>query len=1041
MKKNSNFLKILSVVQCGSLVLSLGCTGVSAAENVTDTDAFAEYIASVFEDPDIDYRPEIRWWLAEGSHTDETLLESIQTLYDAGFGAIEFVTLDESEYLDDATYSWGSEEWIHDSHLIVQRCTELGMGVSFTSGTHWSNANLPSITPDEESAAQELGYQTISLGAGETYDDVLPTPQLTSDATKLSLVRVIAAKATETSETGATLDPDSLTDITESVEEKDGNWYLNYTAPADGDTLIFGFWQYGTSESAVPSIGTNYTINYFSEEGANALIEYWDEHVLDDEMKEWIQENGDVSMYMDSLELSTAGENSTGWLWCSDFLEEFQNRRGYDLSLYLPLICKSSSGFEALAYYYDLDGEEELTTNLRNDLMQTMTELYMEECLDVLGEYLHSFGMTLRAENSYGISGLEISQPITSLDYVETESLEWVTELEGFRTQSGTARLYNIPFSSETGAVMGENYYLDNDYYRQIFYTQFASGVQRTVLHGYASAYGPEETVYWPGYEGMMPMFSERFCERQPAFSDYKDMTDHLSRIQTALRQGTAQMDIAILRNDYAVNNSICFALSGDYYDNYLHRNEGYYWTDMTLQNNGYTYDYFSQYLLQDESLTVTNNVLQEDGGAYQAMIVYQDTMPYESAVRLLEMAQEGLPVVIVDGASEMVRNDVWVTYEKAASTTGANDGKDEELNEIMDQVRALDNVVVINDEADAYDALLSLGVRPRAEYTEENSNLLSVLRKDENASYLYVYNYMYEEEENYTGQISVDGIYSPYVINTWDGSTEKLLDCTYDNGRTILSVDLAPGDIVLFALNPEENTNPVTSSSDNVTKVVLENGQPVIYVSESGTADIVYADGTEYSTEVSVDDNISLDTWNLTVDSWEPGEKVERTEDRGLGYTTTEVTYETNIVTKEVGETALIPWQDIEAVGDTVSGIGYYTTEFTLADDWDDTTDGLTLNIESLCGGTASLYVNDEKVSLDWNDGTVDLSAYVHAGTNTIEVQVSSSLRNRMKAEGYEGNWQITLDPEVPAANTADYGMVGTVELQTYTKVAVSAE
>ena len=87
-----------------------------------------------FVDPGMDYKPEIRWWLTEGSHTDQTLIESIHELYDAGFGAVEFVTLDESAYLDDATYVWGSEEWIHDSHLIVEECTKLGMGVSFTSG-------------------------------------------------------------------------------------------------------------------------------------------------------------------------------------------------------------------------------------------------------------------------------------------------------------------------------------------------------------------------------------------------------------------------------------------------------------------------------------------------------------------------------------------------------------------------------------------------------------------------------------------------------------------------------------------------------------------------------------------------------------------------------------------------------------------------------------------------------------------------------------------------------------------------------------------
>ncbi len=42
-----------------------------------------------FRSPDISFRPEIRWWFAEGFHTDQTLKKDIQELYDNGFGAVE----------------------------------------------------------------------------------------------------------------------------------------------------------------------------------------------------------------------------------------------------------------------------------------------------------------------------------------------------------------------------------------------------------------------------------------------------------------------------------------------------------------------------------------------------------------------------------------------------------------------------------------------------------------------------------------------------------------------------------------------------------------------------------------------------------------------------------------------------------------------------------------------------------------------------------------------------------------------------------------
>ena len=45
---------------------------------------------SSLKTPEKKYRPEVRWWLAEGFHTDETLKKEIQDLDETGFGAIEF---------------------------------------------------------------------------------------------------------------------------------------------------------------------------------------------------------------------------------------------------------------------------------------------------------------------------------------------------------------------------------------------------------------------------------------------------------------------------------------------------------------------------------------------------------------------------------------------------------------------------------------------------------------------------------------------------------------------------------------------------------------------------------------------------------------------------------------------------------------------------------------------------------------------------------------------------------------------------------------
>lgn len=1030
MKKQKVLSKLLTSVVC--LALAAG-TILSVGAQSKQPQDFAQTISSRFKNVEMDYKPEARWWLAEGSHTDQTLIESIHELYDSGFGALEFVTLDESVYLDDATYAWGSEEWIHDSHLIVEECTKLGMGVSFTSGTNWATANLVNITPDDQTASQELGYKTIDLAGGEHYFGELPKVKLPEGATKMRLENVIVAKSEGKADDGASLlNEDSLTDITNlAIQDENGIWNIDYTAPADGNYTVFVFWQYGTAENYKPSIGKSYTINYLTKDGANALIDYWEENILTEDLREQIKKNGDVSLYMDSLELRTKGQDTAGQLWSEDYLREFEKRRGYDLTKYLPLIIANRTPIPE--YKYEVDSENRdngLTEKIRRDTYQTNTELYMENCLEPIREWLHTFGMTLRAETSYG-QLFELSQPIKSVDYVETESLEFFCELDRFRGQAGGAHLYDKLYSSETGAIFSGNYLYNNDYFRQIFYTQFAAGVQRTVVHGYSSEYGPEQNVKWPGYEGMGAVFSERFNRRQPNSIDYPEFNAHVARTQKVLRQGSIQMDLGILRNEYMMDCSYWNAT--DSYDtNHLRQHKGIYWKDTTLQDAGYTYDYFSPNLLQDQDITYSNGVVQADSAAYQALIVFEEEMPYESAQTLLKWAESGLAVVLVDGPTEEdVHPDITKYNESAAITTGYNDGKDEQLKRTMAQMRALDNVASVQTQEQAYDALIGLGVHPRAEYAEnDQQNLLSVLRKDDDATYLYLYNYMYTDAENYQGKVSVDGIYKPYVLDTWTGEVTETGVYAYEDGRTILNVDLGPGDIMVFVLDPngaDESQTTVVGASENVYQVTDSS----IYVTQSGITTLSYSDGTTYQVEVQAPENITLGNWDLTIEDWKPGEKITRTEDRGLGYTTTEATYTTKKESIHVGQTDLIPWKDIEAVGPYVSGVGTYRNTFTLPEDWVSEQSGLVFQADSVSGGTVALFINGNQVPINMDNTTVDISEFVVAGENNIEVRVTSSLRNRLMENGYRG-WLIPVTSD-------NYGMVGNTSLITYTKVPVS--
>ncbi len=61
---------------------------------MSGSSSFAD-LRGLIADPPKDTRPEVRWWLAEGLHTDETLRTEIDAAHRMGFGGMEFLAMDE----------------------------------------------------------------------------------------------------------------------------------------------------------------------------------------------------------------------------------------------------------------------------------------------------------------------------------------------------------------------------------------------------------------------------------------------------------------------------------------------------------------------------------------------------------------------------------------------------------------------------------------------------------------------------------------------------------------------------------------------------------------------------------------------------------------------------------------------------------------------------------------------------------------------------------------------------------------------------------
>ncbi|WP_460979635.1 glycosyl hydrolase, partial [Pseudactinotalea suaedae] len=606
-------------------------------------------------EPAIEFRPELRWWLAEGLHTDETLRREIADAHRLGFGGMEFLAMDEGD-IDHSRYGWGAEEWVHDSHIVVEETTRRGMSVSFTSGTNWSNANLPTITPDDRAAAQELDVAVEDL-EGRAHRSG-PLPRIDLDApppvttlpghrgtiTEQHLVAVVAARVIG----DGVLDVASVTDLTPVVVDETLEW-----AAPEGHWRLFCYWMHGTGQTANPSASVNYTVNYLDRDGVDAVIAYWDEVVLTPELREQIAANPRAQMYMDSLELSTFGAGGLFFGWT--VIEEFRARRGYDLVPWLPFLTRTAAFMAVSTVYHHQPAEPDRITvaKVRHDYARTLTDLYIENMLRPFAQFLHSVGLTLRAEISYGLP-FELTRPGPEVDGIETESLEFGSQIDAYRLLAGPAHLFGKQYSSETGATT-RNHMLDHRFYDQVIATQLAAGITKTVLHGWASPAGAEGVTTWPGHEGMWPMFSERFDTRQPASELYPLWTAAIARLQYALRCGRPRIDVGILRTDHFTDNLVGMSLTGPdgeripdevaYGTMWMRDRENHWWQDLSMQDAGITYEFFDGSLLLRDDVVFDDRsaLVQPDGPGYAALIVYQEELDPDVAAHLLTWVDRGL--------------------------------------------------------------------------------------------------------------------------------------------------------------------------------------------------------------------------------------------------------------------------------------------------------------------------------------------------------------------------------------------------------------
>lgn len=441
-----------------------------------------------FLDPPDDARMMVRWWWFGPAVTIEELDREMQQMKAAGIGGFEVqpvypVVLDDPEH-GIRNLPFLSDDFLRALAFTAKRAKELGLRFDLTLGSGWPFGG-PHIPITE--AAGKLRCDRVNVS---------------SDATSIAMPNIGPGE----SFLAAFVDGAQL--------KRDGATLLVPEKKSSGQRMALVFVASRTKMMVKrPAIGAEgYVLDHMDATAVDQHLKSVGEPLL-----KAVSHNLPHAIFSDSLEVFASD-------WTGDFLEQFRQRRGYDLTPYL------------LALTGDIGPK---TAAVRYDWGRTMIELVDDRYLSRITDWAHKRGTLFRSQ-TYGMPPVTLSSS-SRVDLPEGEGFRW----RGFsstRWTTSAAHLYGRPVaSSETWTWLHSPSFratpLDMKAEADLHFVQ---GVNQLVGHGWP--YSPEAA----GEPGWRFYAAAAIDSHNPWWIVMPDVAKYMQRVSWLLRQGQPANDIAL---------------------------------------------------------------------------------------------------------------------------------------------------------------------------------------------------------------------------------------------------------------------------------------------------------------------------------------------------------------------------------------------------------------------------------------------------------------------------------------------------------------
>jgi len=442
-------------------------------------------MADSFLQPPDNTKPLVRWWWFGPAVTKPELAREIDSMKAGGFGGFEaqvtYPLAVDGSPPGLVNLKFMSPEYLEDLGFVAQKAKDTGMRMEQTLGSGWPYGGP--MFPITE-AAGRLRTEQVRATAGSS----VRTPNLREGE---SLI--------------AAFDGTTELPIT--------NGAVKVPAGAKSGEVLFVIASHTGMKVKRPANGAE---GYVIDHEDPAVVQHFIEAIGKKQL-EASGSNVPESIFCDSLEVG--GED-----WTTNFLAEFQKRRGYDLRPLLPALVT------------DIGPK---TLDIRHDWGQTLTELFNDSFVKPLTSLAHSHGTKFRIQ-AYGSPSAAMFT-YADADLPEGEGWQW----HGYRQTryaSSACHLMGVPVSSsETYTWIHNLVFRANPLdIKAEGDLHFLQGINQLICHGWPYT---AENIPDPGWSFYA---AGVFNEKNPFYGVMPDVNRYLSRVSFMMRQGKPANDVLL---------------------------------------------------------------------------------------------------------------------------------------------------------------------------------------------------------------------------------------------------------------------------------------------------------------------------------------------------------------------------------------------------------------------------------------------------------------------------------------------------------------